>query len=36
MTKDEGSSNDQITGQPLVVPPRHSDFVIPSLLDIRH
>src|SRR5438093_225161 len=32
----EGSTNGQITGQPLVVPARHSDFVIPSSLDIRH
>src|SRR5437762_2127267 len=36
ITIDEGSSNDQITGQPLVVPPRHSDFVVPASLDIRH
>src|ERR1041385_7892417 len=36
MTDDEGSTNDQMTNKPLRRFHRHSDFVIPSSLDIRH
>jgi ribonuclease D len=36
MTNDEGSSNDQMPKQILARPHRHSDFVIPSSLGIRH
>jgi ribonuclease D len=36
MTNDEGSSDDQMPKQILARPHRHSDFVIPSSLGIRH
>jgi ribonuclease D len=36
MTNDEGSTNDRITKQESERPHRHSGFVIPSSLDIRH
>jgi ribonuclease D len=36
MTNDEGSTNDRITKQESQRPHRHSGFVIPSSLDIRH
>ena len=36
MTNDEGSTNARITKQESQSPHRHSDFVIPSSLDIRH
>jgi ribonuclease D len=36
MTSDEGSTNDRITKQESHRPHRHSDFVSPSSLDIRH
>ena len=36
MTNDEGSSNDQMSEQILTRPHRHSDFVIPSSLGLRH
>src|SRR5262249_23700515 len=36
MTNDEGSTNDRITKQESHPQHRHSDFVIPSSLDIRH
>ena len=36
MTKDEGSPNDQITKKKVDTSLRHSGFVIPSSLDIRH
>jgi len=36
MTKDEGSPNDQMTKKKVDTSLRHSGFVIPSSLDIRH
>src|SRR5438093_11244276 len=36
MTKDEGSTNDQMTRRVAPSRVRHSDFVIPSSLAIRH
>src|SRR5215472_17591078 len=36
MTNDEGNSNDQMPKQILARLHRHSDFVIPSSLGIRH
>ena len=36
MTKDEGSPNDQMTRKKVDTSLRHSDFVIPSSLDIGH
>ncbi len=36
MTNDEGSTNDRITKQESQRPHRHSGFVIPSSLEIRH
>jgi (E)-4-hydroxy-3-methylbut-2-enyl-diphosphate synthase len=36
MTKDEGSPNDQMTKKKVDTSLRHSGFVIPSSLDLRH
>jgi len=36
MTNDERIPNDQMTNKPLKRSHRHSDFVIPSSLDLRH